>query len=62
MIKVIVEFENKEKEAEDTKVSARFKKFEDILPWLSKIESLHEKDKIKNTCGFLLKKECKGDD
>ena len=52
-IKVTVKFENKDKDAEDTIVSAYFEEFEKISEWLDKIKDLNEEKKLKHPMGFL---------
>ena len=56
MIKLLITFENIDKEAEDTTVSARFKEFEDIFPWLEKVKSLNEDENLVKTAGFISNK------
>jgi hypothetical protein len=53
MIKLLITFENIDKEAEDTTVSARFKEFDDILPWLNKVKVLNEDENLVKTAGFI---------
>ena len=53
MIKLLITFENIDKEAEDTTVSARFKEFDDILPWLDKVKVLNEDENLVKTAGFI---------
>ena len=54
MIRLQITFENKDKDAEDTTVSAKFKQFEDIIPWLNKVETLNEDETLKKPLGFIL--------
>ena len=56
MIKLHITFENTDKDAEDTMVSAKFKEFDQIFPWLKKIEVLNNDKTIKNTPGFIIPK------
>jgi hypothetical protein len=60
MIKVTVTFENKDKDAEDTIVQAKFGDFDDIPVWLEKIKHLNEDDTLKKEIGFFAKHK-KGD-
>ena len=55
MIKLHITFENKDKEAEDIVVSAKFKNFDNIHKWLDKISALNEDNKLKRTPGFIQK-------
>jgi hypothetical protein len=55
MIKIHITFENKDKEAEDTMVSANFVNFEDIQPWLDKVKVLNDDENLTKTVGFLTK-------
>lgn len=61
MIKLHITFENRDKEAEDTVVSAKFKDFDDIHKWLDKISLLNEDNKLKRTPGFIQKEIKNGD-
>jgi len=53
MITVTVKFDNKDKDAEGTTVSAKFKAFGDIHPWMDKVEALNDDEILKNELGFL---------
>jgi hypothetical protein len=53
MITVTVKFDNKDKKAEGTTVSAKFKEFKDIQPWMDKVEALNDDKALKNEMGFL---------
>lgn len=67
MIKITVKFENKDKDAEDTIISAYFDKFEKIHEWVDKIKVLNEEKTMKQPMGFLTKcrkcgqKNCDGE-
>ena len=58
MIKLHITFENKNKdaEAEDTVVSAKFNNMNDIHKWLDRISGLNEDSKLKRTPGFITQK------
>lgn len=62
MIKLHITFENRDKEAEDTVVSAKFKNFDDIHKWLDRISILNEDNKLKRIPGFIQRKEKIDDD
>ena len=65
MISITLKFDNRDKDAESTTVSAKFKKFEDIHKWLDKVEALNDDECLQNECGFLAnykKKETKNGD
>lgn len=53
MIKLHITFENTDKDAEDTMVSAKFGNFDDIYPWLDKVKALNEDENLTKTVGFL---------
>ena len=59
MIKLSITFENKDKEAENTTVSAKFKDFDSIYPWLEKVSTLNDDENLSRDIGFITKGECK---
>ena len=59
MITVTVKFDNKDKSAEDTTVSAKFQDFKDVRPWIDKVEALNDDGTLKNEMGFLANKKPK---